>query len=718
MTSATITVFESAMGLAKQAVHQDKAKNYSEAARCYKESIETFEIVKSKSGNVTVGKAINEKIQQYRDRLKRIEKYLLSKQDLSLLFQNVVNSEQYRPNEENGEIEFETKIVSVDDEISVDRLLQRGSDAIEKAKRKDAKHNYKDALKLYEDGLTDLLKVVVDTQDVYPEDADKVKYKCLLIHERTNAIKNHIETGALLPDRKDSTLENIKDENRGYSSRHHSGNSNGFDSCSASPEPLVNISSISNYGNATTTIAEEYEDEEDEDHLLLMEEIRSNLSLASISAATSTTFNPVCYVPLTQPIEQDIFQKAASEAGSRHSLYPMCEIKRSPSLISGQSDIDMLQGKFLLGEKQQQQENVIPLADLDKELCISSYSLKDSAVGDGIERSDGIKSASMLSSASSYNSLSKHKYQSFHSSAEDVLAAYAICSTPESAKNYTFSEKDRNVSELTYVNTSYIDPIAYKELCLNDSEGSDSGISSGPSPKNSARDASQSSTPTMNTANDDTIQEELSRDQEEVISRSVSDNSLCDKEGKKEEIPLLTVASVYEEQNRTESNSCIKVEDVNVEKHSRPHTPNNNTTTNFNATDSREHLSSWQGSKNSLSKDNEQSVKFLNSSPLLSRGGSKSSRASNVSRLEEDELTVLSAEEIVEVDSAPTTRPKSPKAELHELQMEELEAYGDPSREYIPPRAFARRPNEAENDDEINKGCYYFMSCLDAFWIL
>ena len=39
------------------------------------------------------------------------------------------------------------------------------------------------------------------------------------------------------------------------------------------------------------------------------------------------------------PNSLDTFQKAASEAGSRHSLYPMCEIKRSPSLISGQSDM-------------------------------------------------------------------------------------------------------------------------------------------------------------------------------------------------------------------------------------------------------------------------------------------------------------------------------------------------------------------------------------------
>ena len=39
MTSATLPVFESAIGLATQAVHQDKAKNYPEAARCYKEAI-------------------------------------------------------------------------------------------------------------------------------------------------------------------------------------------------------------------------------------------------------------------------------------------------------------------------------------------------------------------------------------------------------------------------------------------------------------------------------------------------------------------------------------------------------------------------------------------------------------------------------------------------------------------------------------------------------
>jgi hypothetical protein len=220
----------------------------------------------------------------------------------------------------------------------------------------------------------------------------------------------------------------------------------------------------------------------------------------------------------------------------------------------------------------------------------------------------------------------------------------------------------------------------------------------------------------MNTANEDAIQEELRREQEEVISRTLSENSLCNKDEEKERAPLLTVASVYQEQNISGSNSCIKIEEATIEKQSRPETPNNINSTSINATGSTEKLSSGQESKASLSDDNDQSVKFLTPSPPLSRGGSKSSRASNVSRAEEDELMVLSAEEIVEVDSAPLTRSKSPKAELHQLQLEE--AYGDPSREYVPPRAFARRPNEAEDDESINKGCYYFMSCLDAFWIL
>ena len=712
MTSATLTVFESAIGLATQAVHQDKAKNYPEAARCYKEAIETFQLVKDKSANQTVSKAIDEKIHQYRDRLKRIEKYLFSKQDLSQLFKAVVSSHRSTNNIEQdaGDDIQINKIVNGDEECGreVEIILKRGLDAIEKAKRRDAKHNYKEALSLYEEGMMDLLAVAVNKQEYFPDDADVVKYKCLLIHERIEAICKHLETGAPLADRKDSNLEVIRDESRGCSSRHHSGNSNGFDSCSASPEPLLNITSNSSYSTTgkTTTITEEYEDE-DEDQLLLMEEIQSNLSLASISATTTNTFHPISFPSIET---SDTFQKALSEAGSRHSLYPMCEIKRSPSLMSGQSDVDMLQGKMSsLGQKR---EHVIPLADLDQELCISSFSLRDVG-GELVDKSDGVK-PSMLSSVSSNTSLSKQKRRSLHSSAEDVLADYVTCSTPDSEKNYTFTEKDRNVSELTYVNTSYLDPVAYKELCLNDSEGSDSGISSDPSPKNSARDTSSTSSPTMNTSND--IKEDSIKDEEGTISRPVSEHSLCPNEEGDRNM-LLTIASTIVEEISLQAVTHPKIDNDNLQKESQPNMSKSSSNNNVNAIDSPKTMSK-PTSQNSLLSDKEEATKFLTPSPSLSRGDSKTSRASKLSRQEEDELLVLSAEEIVEVDSAPLPRSKSPKPKVKELSFEDLEVYGRSRPEYVPPRAFARRPNEVDDDEGINKGCYYFMSCLDAFWIL
>jgi hypothetical protein len=713
MTSATLTVFESAIGLATQAVHQDKAKNYPEAARCYKEAIETFQLVKSKSANQTVSKAIDEKIHQYRDRLKRIEKYLFGKQDLSQLFRAVVSSHRSSNNIEQDGIQIDniSKIVNGDDECGrdVENILKRGLDAIEKAKRRDAKHNYKEALSLYEEGMMDLLAVAVNKQEYFPDDADVVKYKCLLIHERIEAICKHLETGAPLADRKDSNLEVIRDESRGCKSRHHSGNSNGFDSCSASPEPLLNITSNSSYSTTgkTTTITEEYEDE-DEDQLLLMEEIQSNLSLASISATTSNTFHPISFPSIET---SDTFQKALSEAGSRHSLYPMCEIKRSPSLMSGQSDVDILQGKMSsLGQKR---EHVIPLADLDQELCISSFSLRYVG-GELVDKSDGVK-PSMLSSVSSNTSLSKQKRRSLHSSAEDVLGDYVTCSTPDSEKNYTFTEKDRNVSELTYVNTSYLDPVAYKELCLNDSEGSDSGISSDPSPKNSARDTSSTSSPTMNTSND--IREDSIKDEEGTISRPVSEHSLCTNEEEEDKNVLLTIASTIVEEISLQAVTQPNIDNDNLQKQSQPNMSDSSSNNDVNAIDSPKTMSK-PSSQNSLLSDKEEATKFLTPSPSLSRGDSKTSRASKLSRQEEDELLVLSAEEIVEVDSAPLLRSKSPKPKVKELSFEDLEVYGRARPEYVPPRAFARRPNEVDDDEGINKGCYYFMSCLDAFWIL
>jgi hypothetical protein len=39
-----------------------------------------------------------------------------------------------------------------------------------------------------------------------------------------------------------------------------------------------------------------------------------------------------------------------------------------------------------------------------------------------------------------------------------------------------------------------------------------------------------------------------------------------------------------------------------------------------------------------------------------------------------------------------------------------------PRPEYVPPRAFAAY--HTDDDDVVNKGCFYFMACLDSLWAL
>lgn len=67
-----------------------------------------------------------------------------------------------------------------------------------------------------------------------------------------------------------------------------------------------------------------------------------------------------------------------------------------------------------------------------------------------------------------------------------------------------------------------------------------------------------------------------------------------------------------------------------------------------------------------------------------------------------DELTVLSAEDVV--DSAVLVNSKAAvKKESN----------------FVPSRAMAGQPGYDDDEDEnYNKGCYYFVACLDALWIL
>lgn len=162
--------------------------------------------------------------------------------------------------------------------------MKRGQDLVEKGKRLDEKRNFDEAIKNYESGVKLLLEAANDASNRDPKKSEAVRFKCLLIHERIETIRNHLDIGSSIRDRRDTSF----DVTFGGSTP-SLGCAGGFDSCSASPEPFV--------------------EESVEDRALLMEEVRSNLSLS--------------------PSRRD------SVGSSRHSLYPtICEIKRSPVMLS------------------------------------------------------------------------------------------------------------------------------------------------------------------------------------------------------------------------------------------------------------------------------------------------------------------------------------------------------------------------------------------------
>jgi hypothetical protein len=167
-----------------------------------------------------------------------------------------------------------------------------------------------------------------------------------------------------------------------------------------------------------------------------------------------------------------------------------------------------------------------------------------------------------------------------------------------------------------------------------------------------------------------------------------------------------------------------KKAEATVEQRAATPTQQNNATPTPVASPSKEENLSPQSSLARISKKDSfsKTSRMTTPSPPLSRGSnSRSSQKSQKSR-PEDELTVLSAEEVVEVDSAIVPKQQHSKSAKLLIKEPDVEVYGGrPRPEYNPPRAFARHPSMQDSDDDedgLNKGCYYFMSCLDAFWIL
>lgn len=601
---------DTAIRLVTQAVHQDTAKNYEEAARCYREAVVIFKTVsRSRGVSKKVKKAIEEKCVLYETRLRKLDRHLLGKADLTKLFREVVNQQLLQQegqgskggkrnsthSEEEGETSS-TSSVSEEEAGSVDSavllenpFLKKGLETIKRAKSEDSKCHFPEAIHFYEQGAGALLDAVRRNR-VPPQQADTIRIKCLLIHDRCELIRNHLDYGAPLKVRK------------GY-----------LDSFESSLEGSPESGSPLPYS--------------EEDQCMNMDDVRS---------------------------------QTMSIAGSTHSLYPRCvEIKRSTSVMSGESDFPIQQNSTPLATTQEEMEPTsVPLADMQSELNISALSLNsristhtnnpveekpiNKSLVNSVENLVVVQEVVVQQHASPMTAGGSGTGSRAHSRVSRLLESDmdGILVVDENGQltDLSFGEQDRNVTELTYMN-SELDSEALKDYLQQQNaqqgggdSGSDSGFSD-PSPEGT------------------------------LLNKSpVSKSPASDRKS-----PLSDISSL----------------DI---------VPSMPLSASPSPSGRRTPVLFVRRSRNNSSR--------------------KSSGSSGSSKVVEDDLQVLSEEIVVDGKLLPK------RVTIPEVY---TKASSRPSREeYIPPRSVAMRQRQQQHDDEdgMNKGCYYFMACLDTFWIL
>ncbi len=439
---------------ATRAVNADLERDFERAAQYYRRASALLRTAAhSKSCPVGARKSLEEKCAQYDVRLRKLERHLLSKADLSNLFRVVVADELRRQQHEQEQDESEQKsrwrgsaksllssgsssigggsydqdTDSVNSaELGENPFLAKGLEAIQKAKLKDSACQFEEALQHYEKGIGILLDALRCGRATNRQ-ADSVRIKCLLLHDRCELIRDHLECGAPIRVRKPSL---------------------GFLENSLEGSPSSQLSSPMLMAEDET----------------LMEEMAHDFESRATSAIGGISFG-----------------------GSTHSLYPMCvEVKRCESTVSGQSDFAMLTSPSPPSEPQPSlspMHSPIPLADLGKELQLSLLSI-DSRGSNSLPSSTGMfPEHSMISvtcpllESSNRSEAAMKKGVSSATSLVDMKCDEVQLQTRHSVSHSHLSQLDVNVTELTFANSCHFGPDETSPpKCQGDSD-SDSGFS-------------------------------------------------------------------------------------------------------------------------------------------------------------------------------------------------------------------------------------------------
>jgi len=182
-----MTSVDLAVRLVRQAVNQDSKKNYTEAARCYREAILILKQLKnSRSSSCRrMQHFMNTKLVQYEERLRILEHHLLQNSDLSKFFKDL---ESCHFDDCRSSVSSDTK------HLYKNPVLVKSLDLIRRGRREDERRNYGAAVRSYEAGLAALLDLL--TRGVLTEkQAESARVKCLLYQDRLETIRGHLETG-------------------------------------------------------------------------------------------------------------------------------------------------------------------------------------------------------------------------------------------------------------------------------------------------------------------------------------------------------------------------------------------------------------------------------------------------------------------------------------------------------------------------------------------
>lgn len=334
-----MTSVDQAVRLVRQAVIQDSKRNYPEAARCYREAITTFnELKQSRSSSKRLQDLLTTKLVQYEERLKILDEHLLSKTDFTKFFKEL---ESCHFDDCRSSVSSDTK------QLYKNPLLVKALDLIRRGRKEDEKRNFSVALACYESGLASLLDIL--NRGILTErQTESARVKCLLYHDRAEVIRGHLERGGKISG---SVYQSEEDS---------------LDSDCDSPVPrteteemlqMDEVHSCSSRLGSNQSLNESF----DTRHIS-MHSLHAPLGNRKHTSQSSSTNS---LNKTHEIIEAPLYSQRIKSRLSMHSLYPMCEIKQSPSILSIKSGFN--------------ERNVstpcVPLASMTKELSLSDLSI-------------------------------------------------------------------------------------------------------------------------------------------------------------------------------------------------------------------------------------------------------------------------------------------------------------------------------------------------------